>query len=547
MSRARTQSHRRPAVLVVLLVVAIVAAFVAFALRISGKSTTIGASGTVYTEAVAGQYQRINPLYATLNDVDADLSQLIFSGLVKLGPDGTVQPDLAALPQISADGTVYTFKLQPHVQWQDGKPVTSADVAFTIKSLTDPDYKGDSAVAEGWLDVTVATPDEQTIVVTLKQASAPFLARSATVGILPQHLLAGLTAQQLFEAPFNSAPIGSGPYKLQSIDSHVATLVANNDYQPSPPHISTLKLRFYADYPSALRALQSGEANGLIVRDTLTEQQLTDLQKLNGMKVEQPQEGTYVVLYLNNDQAAFFADPNVRQAISLALDRQTLVQRVYFGLATPSSSPVAPGSWAYAKQYDRTTADIAQAKKLLTAAGWVAQPTTGILVKAGQEFRFTIRTDDDPTRVAIANEIARQLDPLGIKATVASTTFSVLRRDFLQDRKYDAAVAGWDQGPDPDPYFGWHSSQTGQAGLNLANYANAISDDLIAKGRTVNDDVVRKDVYTQFQQVWSQTSPSVIVAYPQYVYVHTSNLQGMDVGVLFDGSQRFSNVADWHE
>ena len=547
MSRARTQSHRRPAVLAVLLVIAVVAAAGAFLLRISGKSTTIGPSGSVYTEAVAGQYQRINPIYASLNDVDQDLSKLVFSGLVKLGPDGTVEPDLAGLPQISTDGTVYTFKLRPNVQWQDGKPVTSGDVAFTVKSLVDPDYKGDSAVAEGWLDVTVQTPDQQTVVVTLKQPSAPFLARSATVGILPQHLLDSLTAQQLFEAPFNSAPIGSGPYKLESIDSHVATLVANNAYQPSPPKIGTIKLRFYSDYSGALRALQSGDANGLMVRETLTEQQVADLQKIKGMKVEQPQLGAYVVLYLNNDQAAFFADANVRQAISLAIDRQTLVQRVYFGIATPSSSPVAPGSWAYAKQYDRTTADITQAKALLTQAGWTPQPATGILVKAGQEFRFTIRTDDDPTRVAVANEIARQMDPLGIKVTVASTTFSVLRRDFLQDRKYDAAIAAWDQGPDPDPYFGWHSSQTGQAGLNLANYANAIADDLIAKGRTSNDNVVRKDVYTQFQQVWSQTSPSVIIAYPRYIYVQTTSLQGVDLGVLFDGSLRFSNVASWHE
>jgi len=547
MSRARTQSHRRPALLGVLLVIAIIAAAGAFLLRISGKSTTIGASSSVYTEAVAGQYQRINPVYASLNAVDADLSQLIFSGLVKLGPDGAVQPGLAALPQVSTDGTVYTFKLRPNLQWQDGTPVTSADVAFTVKTLVDPDFKGDSAVAEGWLDVAVTTPDARTVVVTLKQASAPFLARSATVGILPQHLLNGLTAQQLFEAPFNSAPIGTGPYKLQSIDSHGATLVANSSYQPSAPKISTIKLRFYADYSSALRALQSGDVNGLMVRDTLTEQQVDDLKKVKGMKLEQPEAGAYVVLYLNNDQAAFFADANVRQAISLALDRQTLVQRVYFGIATPSSSPVAPGSWAYAKQYDKPTADIAQAKALLKQAGWTAQPDTGILVKAGQEFRFTIRTDDDPTRVAVANEIARQLDPLGIKATVASTTFTVLRRDFLQDRKYDAAVAAWDQGPDPDPYFGWHSSQTGQAGLNLANYANAISDDLIAKGRTTNDDVVRKDVYTQFQQVWSQTAPSVVVAYPQYLYAHTASLQGVNLGVLFDGSLRFSDVASWHE
>jgi peptide/nickel transport system substrate-binding protein len=169
------------------------------------------------------------------------------------------------------------------------------------------------------------------------------------------------------------------------------------------------------------------------------------------------------------------------------------------------------------------------------------------LLKDGGEFRFTIRTDNDPTRIAIAGEIARQLEPFGIRATVASTTFSVLRRDFLQERKYDAALTGWSQGADPDPYFGWHSSQEGAAGLNLANFANSITDELIAKGRTTNDIDVRKDAYKQFQEVWGEVTPSVVIAYPQYLYAHTSAITGMNIGVLFDGSLRFTDVYKWHE
>ena len=123
-----------------------------------------------------------------------------------------------------------------------------------------------------------------------------------------------------------------------------------------------------------------------------------------------------------------------------------------------------------------------------------------------QEFRFTIRTDNDPTRVAVANEIARELEPLGIRATVASTTFRCLRRDFLQDRKYDAAVTGWDQGPDPDPYFGWHSSQTGPGRAQPRELRGRGFRRPYREGAT-NDDVdVRKDVYTQFQEVWGQTA-----------------------------------------
>jgi ABC-type transport system substrate-binding protein len=169
------------------------------------------------------------------------------------------------------------------------------------------------------------------------------------------------------------------------------------------------------------------------------------------------------------------------------------------------------------------------------------QPDAGTLEVRGQPV-----TDNDPVRVQVAEEVRRQLEPLGIRATVASTTFSVLRRDFLQERRYDAAIAGWDQGADPDPYFGWHSSQMGSAGLNIANFEDTVSDELIAKARTTNDAEVRKDLYHQIQDVWQQQVPSVIIAYPRYLYVHTDSLKGFEPGVLFAGSQRFYDVQKWH-
>lgn len=528
-----------------LAVLAAVAALV-IQLRGGGSGSTLSGS-TSYTEAVAGSYQRINPLFASTNDVDSDLSKLVFAGLVRIGPDGTVEPDMADLPQLSSDGQTYTFKLKKDLKWQDGVPVTSRDVAFTIAQLTDPDFKGDPSLAEGWIGVDVSTPDDSTFVAHLKQPSAPFLARNATIGILPQHLLGGLSAAALFDAPFNTAPIGTGPYRLTAIDTREAQLSAYDAYHLGRPGIATIKLRFYPDYPSALRALESGEVKGLMLRDALTEAQVTEINNVKGVKVDQVSRTAYIVLYLNNDRAQFFQDDRVRQAISLILDRKAIVDRVFYGTAEPSSSAVAPGTWAYDKQYDVTQVQIDQAKKLLADAGWTPHPTTGILVKGGAEFRITIRTDNDPVRVAIANEVARQLEPIGIRATVASTTFSVLRRDFLQSRDYDAAIAGWDQGPDPDPYFGWHSTQTGAAGLNLANFSDSIADELIAKGRTSNDVEVRKDAYRQFQEVWGEKAPSVVLAYPQYLYAHSDAIQGMNLGVLSAGADRFTDVYKWHE
>lgn len=538
---------RRPLLFGALVAIAVLAAAGALIVRLrdSGSGGTLAPRGSTYVEGVAGTWQRINPIFAAANEVDADLSALVFATLLTLGPDGKVQPGLADLPEISDGGRVYTFHLKPNLRWHDGTALTARDVSFTIGRITDPDFKGDAALAESWSGVEVATPDANTVVLTLKQPSAPFLARNGRLGILPEHILGGLNATQLFESPFNAAPVGAGPYRIDRLDTREARLLANPTYHLGKPGIEQIVIRFYSDYPTALRALRAGDLNGLMLRETPTATQLAELNDLRGVRVQRLQRTAALILYLNNDQAQLFQDERVRRALSLAIDRSLIVAQAMQGTGRPSGSLIPPATWAYEKAYDATGASLAEAKQLLDQAGWKAHPATGILVKEGTEFRFTIRTDNDPVRVAVAGEIAKELEKAGIRATVASTVFSVLRRDFLQERRYDAALVGWDQGADPDPYFGWHSSQMGAAGLNIANFADVVADELIAKARTSPDEEVRSEQYRQFQEVWEELSPSLVVAYSEYVYAQATAVKLPPLGVLFDPASRFSMVHRW--
>lgn len=499
-----------------------------------------------YVEVVPGTWQRINPLYASLNDVDQDLVALVFSGLVRLTPDGGVEPDLAeSLPTVSADGRTYTFRLRSGLRWHDGEPVTSYDVAFTIRQVADPGYRGDPLLAEAWQTVKVDTPDERTVVLELEAPSAPFLARYATLGILPEHRLRGLTADALFDAPFNAAPVGTGPYRLVSLSSSEAVLEANPDYHLGRPRLDRLRFLFVSDTAAAIRAFRSGEADGVLLREPLGESQRVELERLTGVQRLVPQRAAYLVLYLNNALANSFADQRVRQALSYAVDRAAVVRDALGGAATPSASPIPPGSWAYDPSFDRPVRDVERARQLLGEAGWRPHPTTGTLVREGVEFRVTIRTDNDPVRVAVAETLARQLDEVGIRATVASTTFAVLRRDFLQQRRYELALAGWDQGADPDPYFAWHSSQMGTAGLNIANFSDAVVDRLLETARTTNDLAIRRDMYRQLQEVWQTTVPSLVIAYPRYTYLLRNGIEAKVPELLPTPAQRFLRIAEW--
>ena len=176
----------------------------------------------------------------------------------------------------------------------------------------------------------------------------------------------------------------------------------------------------------------------------MTEGQLADLSRLKGVKIEQVQRPAYVVLYLDNrTRPLYFGDARVRRALSMAIDRKAITDKVFLGAATPSSSPIAPGSWAYAADYDATAPDLDSARALLAEAGWTPHPTSGILINSGQEFRFTIRTDNDPARVAVAEEIARQLG--AARHSRHGRQHHLLRpaARLSSGAPLDAAVAGW--------------------------------------------------------------------------------------------------------
>ena len=330
-------------------------------------------------------------------------------------------------------------------------PSRSLDVAFTIDHILASDFQGDSRLQEAWTGVEVRTPDLRTIVIRLPEPNASFLARFATVGILPEHLLQGLDGADLFDAPFNASPVGAGPYRLESATSVEATLSAYPRYHLGRPHIDVITVRFLPDFAAVKHALEEGDIDGIFLRQPLNTEQLASLDDIDGFVHEDLQRAVSLVLYLNNSQVAYFRDPRVRTAVSLALDRQTLVENALLGVATPSSSAIAPGTWAYDPSLDSPPSDPEAAIALLAEAGWHRSPTTGVLVRQGSEFRLTIRTDNDPRHLALAREVALQLEPVGIRATVASTSFTVLSRDFLAPRTYDAALAGWDQAPTPTP------------------------------------------------------------------------------------------------
>ena len=527
-------------VAIAFVVIAITIAWFTFGSSITGSGNN---SPPKYREAVVGAPQHVNPLFAYLNDTDRDLTTLVFSGLTRLGFDGQVLPDLAESWQINPDGRSVTFKLRSGVVWHTGSPLTAADVVFTYNLLADPKLQADPDQAPLWRQVHCSDPDSLTVTCDLPAPFAPFLAFT-TVGILPRHILEGADSASLLDNAFNKNPIGTGPYRLAQLDDNRAVLKANAQYHLGAPKIDEIDFQFYPDNASAASAIVRGDADGLLLEPSVSRAEADELTSRSGMKVYNANRSAYTVLYLNNGQPPL-NDVAVRKAIAQSIDINSIISDVLGSAATAATSPMVPGTWAFNPDIQSYEHDADAARKSLDDAGWTLADGSDVRQKDGVELRISLVTDQDPLRGAVADRIAGELTDSGIATTVVRQDSSDLVKDALIPRQYQAAIFGWDPGPDPDPYPAWHSSQATDNGRNIAAYRSEDADRIMEQARRTSDIDERQSLYYTFQQTFHDDVPSIVLYYPVFTYVVSDKVRGIEMGTLFNTGSRFSNVHEW--
>lgn len=521
-------------------VVAVATAWFIFGDSILGS----GEEGTArYREAVVGPPERVNPLFAHLNDTDRDLTALVFSGLTRLGVDGEVLPDLAESWDISPSRRSVTFTLRPGIVWHTGSPLTAADVVFTYNLLGDPKLQGDPDQAPLWRQVNCTDPDELTVICDLPAPFAPFLAFT-TMGILPRHILEGSDAASLFDSTFNQNPIGTGPYRLAELDESHAILKANAGFHLGAPSIEEVEFKFYADSASAASAIVRGDADGLLLEPSTSRAEAEELTSRPGVKVYSANRTAYTILYLNNSEPPL-NDKAVREAVAESIDMDGIINDILGSAATAATSPMVPGSWAFNPDIERYDHDPKAARRTLDEAGWTMPEGANVRQKGDVELRISLAIDQDPIRGAVAEPIAEQLGEAGIAVTLVHEDSATLVNDYLIPRQYQAAIFGWDTGPDPDPYPGWHSSQASDNGRNIAAYRNEDADRLLEQARRTSDLNERQALYYTFQQVFHDDVPSIVLYYPVFTYVVSDKVKGVELGTLFNTGSRFRNVHEW--
>ncbi len=503
----------------------------------------IPARGGTYSEGVASNPQYLNPLLSHYNDIDRDLVALLFNGLTTLDERGVVVPDLAERWEAGADNLSYTFFLRPNVRWSDGAPFNADDVIFTVSVMQSDDYQWAPWLSALWKSVKATKVDEFTVTFTLSQPFAPFLDYT-TIGLLPSHLWARYPVAELTSAQLNTRPVGTGPWQLTQIDADHVRLEPNPFFSGPLPYLSGIEFHFYPDTRRVLSAFSRHEINAIAhlypddVKSVLKEPELNLFSStLPGYAL--------IYLNLNSSNVPFFGDKAVRQALRAGLNRQQLIDEGLQGQGLIANSPIQPGNWAYDADVAQVSYNPAAARKLLADAGWTDSDADGISDKDGKPLRFVFLTTDAPDQVALGRLITQQWREIGVGVETQTTSFAGLAADYLSTHNFDAALVTWELSGDPDPYPLWHSTEI-ESGQNYARWNNRDADEAIEAARRTNDQTQRIELYRQFQVVFTDEAPALLLYHPVYTFGVESKVRGVTIGKLNRAADRFRTVSEWY-
>ena len=509
-------------------------------LRALNRSSQIAVAlpGGAYIEAAVGTVQNLNPVLPE-SATATDINRLVFSGLTRYNSRRQLVPDLATW-DVSNDGKAYTFHLRRGVKWHDGVPFSSADVAFTLAAIQNPDSR--SPLASSWEGVKVEAKDNWTVVFTLPQPLSSFL-DSTTVGIVPRHLLESVEPSQLREANFNQHPIGTGPFQIKTFapSAKIIELQANRNYFLGRPLLDEFNFKFFDHPADTLKAYAQRQVTspGRIFPDTAS----SALRQAGLVEYD---------LTLPEAQTLFFAtgearlkDVGLRQILSRSLDRRQIIDRATSGQGVALTQPLLPGQIGYSTKYAAAPFDPDAARAALTAAGWVQDQPGAIRSKAGQLLDLKLVTVGGGELERTAIEIKRQWAQLNIAVQVITVTREQLQQSYMRPRNFEMLLYGVNLGSDPDVYSFWHSSQAADPGVNLSAYKSADADKALEAGRIKTDPLVRLGKYDAFLKAWNTDAPAAMLYQSGYIYATRDSVTGLAAHRLVIPADRFYGVERW--
>lgn len=504
----------------------------------------VPAIGGNLIEGVKGQPLYLNPILA-FQEPDTGLIKLVFSGLYKFDNNGNLIPDLAeGMPILSEDQKQYTINLKRNAKWHNGRQVTADDIVFTINLVKNPEFK--SPQRGLWLSTNIEKISDFQIKLSTKDVSGPFI-YNLTLPILPKSLWGKVEPQNFPLSELNLKAVGSGPYSIKNIETlkngkiKSITLESFSNYHLGKPKIFELTIKFYESDDALFNAFQSKEIKnfGFFASTGQNKSPSQDSSKI--FKLTTPQYET-IFFNLNNK---LLSDQNFRNALALSINRQEIISSILEGNASLPKITLGNTGGSEIPLY-QTSPNLETAKQLLEKNGWIIDPITKIRTKKEAKAEFTISTNDNLTNIKVAEFLIKSWEQLNIKVSLKTFSTKQLNDEVVKGRNFDALLFPQKLGADPDPFIMWHSSQINDPGKNFTGFENPASDKIITESRTNTDLNVRLQKYQQFYQLLTEKQPAIFLYQTQYIYIADNNIQNIGLNILFDASNRFYDLPNWH-
>lgn len=493
----------------------------------------VASDGGRYVEGIIGNPQYINPLYASLNDADADIERLVFSRLFSRDANGEAIGDLAESYEVSADGKTYTIHLKEAL-WHNGDPLTADDVIMTFNLIRNPDYK--SSLRGRFMGITIAKLDDRTLTFTLSEAYRNFV-RLLDFGIMPAAFWQSISAQTMPLAELNIKPIGSGPYRFKALTKSKSgtvrsyTLERNESYYGTKAHLEEITFKFFASAAEMVSGLNNGQLNGVSYVDQSTGSAII---AKNSLEYHRSALNDLNAIFFNLKSKNLVADKTIRQALALAIDQNSIAETAAGRWALPARS-LTPASTPGSKDVFQT--DKTKAEQLLDNAGWTKNGA--VRSKDGKELTISLLAPESYKTAAEA--VLKNWESLGIKTQLTLQSVEEIEKTSLANKTFDAllyavTITG------SDPFLVWHSSSE----ANLSTWSRTDVDQWLTEARLLNDRAEAAKRYEAFLAVAADDVPAIPLYWRAYVYPQNKKIKGYTMITLEDSAERFSNAADWY-
>lgn len=537
------------------------------------ESIEVPAFGGEYIEGILGQPRYINPVLEDANEIDSSISHLIFSGLFKYASDGKLAEDIAESLELSEDKKTYSVKIKENIYFHDGEKLTADDVVFTAQIIANPDYN--SPLKESLQSVQFEADGEYIVKFILKEAYSLF-AHNLTFGILPKHIWEGIHPANFSLAEGNLKPIGSGPFALKKLSRNkngfigYINLERFEEYFAQKPFLENVTFKFYSSGEDLLIAYNNKEILGT---KNLPEKWEEKINK-DSSNIFKARLSQYFGIFFNLNSNKTLQDPAARNALSLAIDKKSIIENVFNG--EPFQIDLIPFPETFNNLPGQHNPESASA--ILEEAGWKDSDGDSIREKEGIKLEFSLATLNQPHLEQTALAIQKDLEKIGAKINVEIKNFSEIN-SLIKERGYEAILFGQTLGIAPDPYAFWHSSQKDYPGLNLSLFSNPESDRILENIRIAPNNIngeelasaaileelpketaaaenasisikqtekTREDLYADLQNILAKENPAIFLFSPASIFVINNKIKGVEIEDIYTPSGHFSEILNWH-